>query len=422
MQQYVRVLRANPDFARLWLANVISLAGDWFNTIVLSAVIIRNNPGSEGTAISLLLLARFLPPMLLSPVAGVLIDRFDRKRLLIWSNLLRVAVVLAMIPVLNNPDLVGFIYLLTILQFSLGSVFEPGQAALINNVVKPDDLVAANTLFSITWSAMLAFGSAIGGVFAVSFGEEAALLFDALTFLAGAWCIWLINGYQFGGNTHTTHSESGLTGIREGLRYLRRRPDLAPVLLVKFGGSLGNVDALMAIYATQIFIVGDGGKLSLGIMYSAFGVGAVLGPLLLNRFNDDSIPRMRVLIAAGFVFSTLGWLVMGAASSLLILCLALLIRAMGGSSNWTYSTVIIQKSAEDQYMGRVFSLDMMGFYLATVISTVIHGALIDLVGSQQVYLVALGTMGVALVPLTLWTLWTRRINQQPAVIMQPTGD
>lgn len=419
MQQYVRVLRANPDFAWLWLANVISLAGDWFNTIVLSAVIIRNNPGSEGTAISLLLLARFLPPMVLSPVAGVLIDRFDRKWLLIWSNLLRVAVVLAMIPVLNNPALIGFIYLLTILQFSLGSVFEPGQSALINNVVKPDDLVAANTLFSITWSAMLAFGSAAGGIFAVSFGEEAALLFDALTFAAGAGCIWLINGYQFAGNTHTTHSEGGLTGIREGWRYLRRRPDLAPVLLVKFGGSLGNVDALMAIYATQIFIVGDGGKLSLGIMYSAFGVGAVLGPLLLNRFNDDSIPRMRVLIAVGFVFSMLGWLVMGAATSLLILCVALLIRAMGGSSNWTYSTVIIQKSAEDRYMGRVFSLDMMGFYLATVISTVVHGRLIDLVGSQQVHLVALGTMVVALLPLALWIWWTRRLNRQEPVVIEP---
>lgn len=422
MQKYLRVLRSNPDFARLWFANVISLTGDWFNTIVLSAVIIRHNAGREGIAISLLLLAKFIPPLILSPVAGLLIDRVNRKWLLIWSNLLRASVVLAMIPVLQRPELIGLIYILTILQFSLGSVFEPGQAALINNVVKPADLVVANTLFSVTWSAILAFGSAVGGVFAVSFGDEAALLFDALTYLIGASSLWMIKNYQFTPVTQATQQEGGLAGIRDGLRYLRRRPDLAPVLLAKFGSSLGNVDALMAIYATQVFIVGDGGKLSLGIMYSAFGIGAILGPVLLNRFNDESIPRMRILIALGFIGATLGWLVMGSATSLLILCVALLIRAMGGSANWTYSTVIIQKSAEDRYMGRVFSLDMMGFYLATVISTIVHGALIDMVGSERVYLVALGTMGISLIPLVIWALWVRRINRQPTVIVQPTGD
>ncbi|HEX2623440.1 MAG TPA: MFS transporter [Phototrophicaceae bacterium] len=429
MRPYLRVLRDNPDFARLWLANVISLTGDWFNTIVLQALVTRYHPENAGLALAILLLARFVPPLVLSPSAGVLIDRFNRKWLLIWSSLLRGVAVLGFIPALNHPEWIGIIYTLTVVQFVLASVFEPGQAALINNLVKTDDLVIANTLFSITWSAILAFGAAVGGVVAVSFGEATALVFDSLTYVIAAWFIWQIKGYHFQPrasslSTQTQAEQPNSTSFRDGLRYLRQRPDLAPVLLVKFGGSLGNVDTLMTIYATQIFILGKGGQLSLGIMYSIFGIGAVLGPVLLNRFNDDSVPRMRTLILIGFIGTMVCWLVMGTASTLLIFCIGLLIRAMGGSSNWTYSSVIIQKSADDHYMGRMFSLDLMAYYLATIISIVGHGALIDLVGNENAYLVALGTTVIALIPLTLWTWWTRRINSREAapLTMIPSAD
>src|SRR5206468_1413116 len=160
-------------------------------------------------------------------------------------------------------------------------------------------------------------------------------------------------------------------------RFLRRNPATAATLLVKFGTSLGNIDTLMTIFATQLFVLGAGGQLSLGIMYSSFGIGAVIGPLLLNRFNDGSVSSMRRLIVLGFVWATVGWFVLGSAGSLALVCVALMLRAMGGSVNWTYSTVMIQKLVPDSYMGRMFSMDMAMFYLATVLSTITHGTLID---------------------------------------------
>jgi predicted MFS family arabinose efflux permease len=410
MRHYLRVLRDNPDFARLWGANVVSLLGDWFTPIVLSTVIVRHYPQSEGLAVSLLLLARFVPQMALSPYAGVLIDRFNRKHLLIGSNLLRGVVVLGFIPVVNNPDLIGWVYGLTILQFTLASVFEPGQASLINRLVKLQDLVAANTLFSITWSVMLAFGAAVGGFVTEFLDRTAALAFDSLSFVVGAWLIYRIASYQYEPRQQETHHGEG-TSFRDGLRYLRQRPDLASILMVKFGNSLGNVDLLMTIYATQIFILGEGGQLSLSILYSAFGIGAVMGPLLLNRFNDGSVERMRTLITIGFVFSTVCWLVLASAQSLWLAAFALLIRAMGGSANWTYSSIIIQKTGEDRYLGRIFSLDMMAFYIATIASTVIHGSAVDIVGSQNANLVAFATTFIAILPFVAWMIvnrWLRR--------------
>ncbi|MGQ9889709.1 MAG: MFS transporter [Aggregatilineales bacterium] len=405
IRTYLSFLGRSPDFARLWLAQVVSLLGDWFSTIVLSALVVRYSPGNEGLAVSGLLMARFIPPMLISPAAGALVDRFDRKRLLMWSNLLRAAVVLGFLATTDNPDLLWLIYFLSVLQFTLSAIFEPGQSALIPNVVRRDDLVIANTLVTITWSVMLALGAVVGGVVATLFGARTALLIDALTFVIAAALIAFIRNYK--GNAEAQGTAPADTSIREGLRFVRRRPDVGAVLLVKFGNSIGNIDTLMTIYATQVFVLGADGQLSLGIMYSAFGVGAILGPLLLNRFNDGSVPVMRRLIGLGFAWIALGWLVLGAAGSLIVVCLALLARAMGGSVNWTYSSIIIQKSVPDSHLGRVFALDMALFYAATVASTIVHGGVVDILGTQQVHLVAIGTFFASLLPLTVW-LWLTR--------------
>jgi len=415
MRNYAQLLRRNPDYGRLWLAQVISLLGDWFDTITLLALVAVYSPNAEGLAISGLLLARYIPSMLISPIAGVLIDRFDRKRLLVWSNWLRAIVVLLLVLTTQGAQWLWLIYALTVIQFCLSSVFEPGQSAVIPNLVKGDDLVTANTLINVTWSAMLAFGAVIGGVVGALLGASVALTIDALTFIVAGLLIASIKTEKFKAAPLQAHEAKIDTSFREGLRFLRRNRATAVTLFVKFGVSLGNIDTLMTIFATQLFVLGSGGQLSLGIMYSAFGVGAIVGPLLLNRFNDGSVSVMRRLIIVGFIWTTLGWIVLGSAWSLVIVCFGLFLRAMGGSANWTYSTVMIQKLVPDSYLGRMFSIDMGLFYLSTVLSTLTHGKLIDVLGSQNIRLIAFGTMGVSLIPLLAWVLLTRRWERKSIV-------
>ncbi len=419
MQRYAQLLQRNPDFSRLWLAQVISLLGDWFDTITLLALVAHYSPENAGLAVSGLLLSRYIPPMVISPITGVLVDRFDRKTLLVWSNWLRAIVVLGLVLTTNGPQWLPLIYILTVIQFSLSAVFEPGQSAVIPNLVTGNDLVIANTLGNITWSAMLAFGAVIGGVVSAALGANIALVIDAVTFLVAGLLINGIDRHKFKAAAPAAHEPKADTSFREGLRFLRRNPPTAATLLVKFGTSLGNIDTLMTIFATQLFVLGAGGQLSLGIMYSAFGVGAVIGPLLLNRFNNGSVSAMRRLIIVGFAFATLGWFVMGGAGSLVMVCVALLLRAMGGSVNWTYSTVMIQKLVPDGYMGRMFSMDMAMFYLATVLSTIIHGSLVDTLGTENIRLIAFGTMAVSLIPLAGWALFNRnRVVREQAQVAQ----
>lgn len=424
MRSYFLLLRDNPHYFRLWSAQAISLIGDWFNTIVLAALVARYSEGS-GWAISALLLSRFLPPLIVSPLAGVLLDRFDRKKMLIISDLLRAVIVLGFLLV-RSADMLWLVYVLTIIQFSLSAVFEPGRSALLPSVVRREDLVRANILGSITWSVMLAIGGALGGIVATLFGTEVALLIDSATFVLSAIFIMGIRLSPPQNVPEPAAERSGRIGIQdyiEGLRYARRNPSTAAILLIKFGGNFGNIDAIMIVYATTLFVIGDDGSGALGIFWSVFGIGAILGPLLLNYFNDGSVRVMRRLILAGYLLITVGWLAMGAAPTLLIAAFAIGVKAMGGSVYWTYSSAILQKTVPDQYLGRIFSLDMAGFQLATVASVVLTGWALETFGSGQIRAIVYVTAAASLIPLVLWGIALPYLERMDArqTVPQPTA-
>lgn len=416
MSAYVRLLRYNSDFANLWIAQVISLLGDWFNVIALSALVSQYSGGS-GLAVSGLLLARFLPPLVVSPLAGVLIDRFNRKRLLIISDVLR-AIIVMLLLFAATPDRLWLIYVLTVLQFCLSALFEPGRSAIMPSLVKGDDLLTANTLGNVTWSVMLAIGAAVGGVMAALFGTAVALVLDALSFLLSAWFIMRIKTPQE--RPAAQQGRQTRENFREGVRFLVQNPATAALLFVKLGLSIGSVDALLIAYGTVLYVLGENGTGSLGILYSAFGLGAILGPLLLNRLSDGTVRTMRRLVIVGFVMAVAGWMLFGTAPGLLLAALGLLVRAMGGSVNWTYSSTMIQMTTPDNLLGRVFSLDWVGFSLAQTISTLVIGLLIDTLGRQNAPVIALGTGMVSLIPLAVWTFMVYRLERSmPKVVPAP---
>ncbi len=402
MSVYIQLLRNNPGFARLWSAQVVSLLGDWFNMVVLSSLVARYAGENAGIAVSGFLLARMLPPLIVSPIAGVLADRFNRKHLLIVSDVLRAVVVLLLIPASGGAETLWLIYVLTVVQFILSAAFEPGRNAIMPSLLQREDLVVANTLSSVTWSVMLAVGGVVGGGVGALFGKDVALFIDALTFLLSAMLIIPIKVRSVP-IVQSSKSESDRS-FMEGLRYLAKRPGVIAAILVKPGISIGSVDAVVITYGTVLFAMGENGTLSLAILWSAFGVGAIIGPLLLNRFTDGTAHSLRRMIVIGFVWVTAGWFFFGLSSTLAIAAVALVVRAMGGSVNWTYSSVIIQKTVDDEFLGRMFSLDMGGFHLMATISIITVGVFTQMVGDENIRQVVIGTGIVSIIPLILWTL------------------
>lgn len=408
MRQYLSFLQIRPGFRALWLAQVISLTGDWFNTIAL--VIIVNRYSASGLAIGGLFIARALPPFLLGPVAGVVADRFDRRKVLILSDVLRAGIVLCFLLV-DRPERLWLLYLLTVIQFSVSAFFEPARAALVPALVNNNELLMANTLSSITWSAMLTLGGAIGGLTAALFGARTSLVADAASFLASAALVVSIPG-EF--RVEAIHAaESGWRNFVDGLHYVRKNVDVGLVTLVKAMGQVGSFDIIAALYAAHIFRQGQEGATTLGLMFAAFGVGAVIGPLISNWLGNSDATWLRRAILGGFVCMPVAWLIVGTAPTLPIALTGCVLRGMGGSINWTYSDVLLQMNVPNQLLGRVFAFDIAIFTLAVSISLWLTGFITDafhLSPRTIVVLLAIGSLG----PLAVWSAALRWQNRQAA--------
>lgn len=377
--RYLALLQNRRNYRYLWLAAVVSFLGDWFNTI--ASVIIVSRYTDAGLAVGGIFLARALPPFLLGPIAGVLADRFDRQRLMIFTDIARAIIVLCFLLV-NSPDRVWLLYVLTAVQFAISSLFHPAQSALLPTLIETDEeLLLANTLSGATWSAMLAIGAAIGGFTAALFGVEVSLIADAGTFLLSAWLVAQISTQE--PTSRSTPNESSILDsyneFVEGVRYLIKRPAVGLIACVKSLAQIGNPDILIAIYAERLFPLGEEGASALGLMFMSAGLGAVVGPLIANRFNDNSLRSLQRWIGFGFILVVLGWLIFGWAISFPIVMIGLFVRFMGGSTCWTYSTVLLQIKVPNQLLGRVSATDMAIYTLTTALGVWLTGYLLDTV-------------------------------------------
>lgn len=442
MEEYLGLLRRNPNFRNLWLGSVISQFGDWFNVIAAAELIARLT--DSGVALSYLFLARFLPLFLFSPVAGVLADRFDRKRIMVLSDVLRGLTVLGFL-VVRDPGDVWVFYLLTVLQFSLSALFTPARGAVLASVVRPGELVAANALDSLTWSTMLAVGALAGGVVAAFFGAGAAFAADSATFfLSAVFIARIVLPPTADHRPPTTDHQPLPTDHRppatapqprfaflDGFRYLWREPFILGVALAKAGGSLvwGAINVLEITYANDLFPlagagrfgVADAGTATLGLIYIASGLGTGVGPLLMRRWLGDAPRRLMLGIGLGFAIMTAGvaWLAfVGALGPLLLATVA---RTLGTGTLWVFSSALLQTVAPDRFRGRVFAFDFAALTLTQSISTLAAGYLLDTAGLpvQGVMAVMAVTGGVVTL---LWAAfhWShRRVLQAGGV---PVGN
>ncbi|MDX1417963.1 MAG: MFS transporter [Candidatus Promineifilaceae bacterium] len=388
MREYIVLLRANPNYRNLWLGTVVSRLGDWFN-LIASAELIANLTDS-GLALSSLFLARFLPSIILSPFAGVLADRYNRRNILIITDVLRALTVLAFLLV-RSPAQVWLFYLLTVLQFSLSALFEPARSAVLANVVPSDELVKANALDALTWSSMLALGAFAGGVVASIFGITAAFIADAATFILSAFFVSRIilpKRDRVG-----TVAAGGWLNFVDGLRYLRNHRFTFGISLVKAGGALawGAINVLEVVFANDIFELNLGGlgdifnienssSATLGAIFFMTGIGTGIGPIVMRRLLGDRPKRIMLGITIGFVMLTIGIFGLSSAPTFPLYLLGTLTRTWGSGTIWVFSAAFLQLIVPDTYRGRVFASEFAAFTLTQSMSIFAAGYMMDALG------------------------------------------
>ena len=395
------LLRGNANVRRLWGGTVVSLFGDWFNTLALYRLAI-DLTGSEA-ALGGVFLTKMLPLALASPIAGVLVDRFDRKHILIVADLVRAVIVLGFLFVEDAGDL-WLLYTLAALQIAVSAAFTPAKNALLPGLTSPRELLTANALLSATWSTMLALGAAAGGPAVDAFGTDAVFLFDAATYLVSAAFIWRLRAPEARRPAVVDAAESALRvagrQIWDGWQYLRRRPDVGRMALAKASWGVGGGGLVLALALVGDQLFPGVGTTGIGVLFAARGVGTGLGPVVGRALFRDA-RRWPLVLGGCVVASGLGYVGISQALDARLAVVALVVFAHAASgANWVFSTTLLQRRAADAFRGRVFATDWL-------LVTLVESASIAMASVLLEAGVALGALvlGLATVQVGVGLVW-----------------
>ena len=375
-KSYLALLRSNRPFRNLWYGQVVSELGDWLNSIAIYSLILHLS--SSGMAVATAMMAKLLPIFFVSPVAGVIIDRTSRKKVMIASDVLRFIIVLGFLLVDDAGDL-WLVYTLVVLEISMAGFFEPARSAIIPSLIARNDLVTANALSGSTWSVMLAFGAAIGGVVVALFGIQTAFILDAFTFLLSAWFISRISEKpEKPSSKEAKQGPGGYKNFIEGMRYLFSEPIILGLSLLKTGLAIsGGIMTLIPLHAYQLLSSQSAISMGIGVMYCARGVGAAIGPVLVRKIFGDSPRVLKTAISAGFFLGAVSYVFMIRSDSLLGASIYIGLATLFGSIIWVYSSALIHMEAEEKFLGRIFSTELGILTLVMGISNWAVGFAVD---------------------------------------------
>ena len=293
-------------------------------------------------------------------------------------------------------------YTLVVVEISLAGFFEPARSAIIPSIVATKDLVTANALSGSTWSVMLAFGAALGGVVVSLLGIQAAFVLDAVTFLFSAWFIARIPQAADAAHTPGERVASGWENLIEGARYLLVRPVILSLTLLKSGLAVsGGAMTLIPLFANRLFSTSSAISMSIGIMYSSRGIGAAVGPILVKHLFGESSRALRLSIFACFLLSAASYVLFAQSESLFGACLGIGLATLFGSVIWVFSSSLIHLEADEKFLGRIFSTEMGLLTLVMGVSNWGVGYAVDHL-SLSLQTVTLWIAGLLAIPGLLW--------------------
>jgi MFS family permease len=375
---YLRVIRS-PRYFPLWLGQIVSNLGDTVNYVAL--VVLVFGLSHSGLAVSALVVSEIGPTLLIGPIAGVVIDRFDRRRVLIVVDNARAALVLA----LAVTHVIWAVYLLAALLAVGSTLFNPALQATIPVLLGEDERLAAN---AVAWSSgrlvQIIGASVAGGVIAWA-GTTPAFLLNAASFAFSAAMLARLPRLTRDVPGRPSGTRAWLREAREGLAFARSDPFVARLIPVQALASLatGATSALLVVLATRHFHLAAGG---FGWLLSAIGVGALLGPFLSNWLTGGRYLDLRLLFIP-YLIRGVGDIALGLVVGLPWAFLILFVYGLNTSTGVVASNTILQTVIPDRVRGRVFTLLDVTWASMRLLSLGIGGLFADRAGIVSVYVV-----------------------------------
>ena len=364
-----------PNFRRYAVGQVISLAGFWMQSVAQGWLVYRLS-GSE-LALGTVAFVGYLPVFLCSPVAGVVADRFDKRRLILLTQSL--AMLLAIVQglvVVAGVATVPIVAALAFLMGAIGAFDLPTRQSFMIELVGPEDLPGAIAFNASVFNTARVVGPAIAGVVVATVGEGPCFLLNGVSYVAA---LWAILGMRFDQPRRAVATGRG-SGLRSGLAYVRHRPVLAALL-----GTLGVVsmlalqaNVLMPSLAHRVF-----GREAQGYsgLLTAYGAGAVITALrLASRQYSDAEYRRNLLLGLGGMAT--GLLVVAASPRYELALFGQLVAGFGMLRYTATTNALVQLVVDDTFRGRVMGIHTVMFVGTAPFGALILGSLGDRLGPQ----------------------------------------
>ena len=354
----------------------------------------------SASALGLVTGLQFLPMLLLAPWSGMIVDRFAKRRIVVVTqSVLAVTALLLAVLVLTGTVTLWQVYTLAFVQGVTTALDVPARQTFVGEMVPPDLLSNAVALNSASFNAGRLVGPAVAGLLIAAFGTGIAMLLNGLSFLPVVASLLVLRGAEL----RPAPVARGKGRIREGLAYVRGRPDLKLVMALIFVlGTFGmNFQITMALMATTVFDKGPG---EFGLLGSIMAVGSLAGALYAARRER---PRLRVLLLAlaGFTVSTL---LAALAPTYWTFAAALVPCGLTALTAMTTANALVQLSVDPSVRGRVMALYMAIFWGGTPLGAPFIGWLGDVAGPR--WSIGVGTLAVGLALGVVAILVTRREN------------
>ncbi len=416
MSAFTTLLRTNRNYRFTWFGQVVSEVGDHFNNIaVLSLAMTHANSGLVVTGV---FLARAIPMLGAGPVAGVLLDRLDRKRVMISSDIVRTFLALGFIFCITQPGTLLLYGLSAALMFA-SPFFTSGRSAILPTIATPEELHTANTMTQTTSWASLTIGAFLGAV-GTSYGFRIAFVFNALSFVISALCISQLRrpeGFKVLAPVHH-RAKSGFRQYRDGLNYMRATPLVFGIAVVSIGWASGGGAAqiLFSLFGERVFNAGPWG---IGVIWGFAGIGLLIGGSLGYWLGKRlSFTQYKKTIAIVYVIHGVTYILFSQMPTIALACVFILLSraAVAISSVMNFSQLL--HHIEDRFRGRVFATMESLTWATMMISMMATGLATTRYGPR-----AIGTVAGAVSSLTAvaWTYldWTGRLPEPPLQALDP---
>ncbi len=419
MSAFTQLLRTNRNYRYTWLGQIVSEIGDHFNNIaVLSLAMTHKNPG---LVVTFVFLSRATSMLAGGPIAGVLLDRLNRKHVMMASDMTRAVLAFGFILCINRTD-EWLMYVLSAMLMFASPFFTSGRASILPYIATKEELHTANTMTQTTSWACLTIGALLAAQ-GVQSGYRLAFTFNALSFVVSLLCISRLRragGFRAEG-VSSKKPETGVAQYREGLRYMRATPLVGAVAMISVGWASGGGAAqiLFSLFGEQVFHAGPRG---IGTIWGCAGIGLLIGAAIAYWLGKRltfagykrTIPIVYLIHGGAYVvFSqmpTIGWA---------CVFIAISRASVAISSVLNFSQLL--RHVEDRFRGRVFATLESLTWSVMMISMMCAGVATLKYGPRTIGAVS-GAISSTTALFWWWADWRGKLHEPPEQTIEPGAD